>query len=132
MPIIWGLANPKIGEREVTQALLEADRHPVRPGQVILGGKGFAGRHVEAFVREELGAQLIRPDRKDEPVRFGKMGRARQWIEAVFDTSRANSHSKSTARAARSVCTPVSRRGCWPWPPRSGTTGAATSPSSAH
>jgi hypothetical protein len=26
MPIIWGIANPKLGEREVTQALLEHDR----------------------------------------------------------------------------------------------------------
>lgn len=86
MPIIWGLANPKIGEREVTQALLEADPQRIRPGQVILGDKGFAGRQFEAYVRDQLGAELIRPDRKDEPVRFGKIGRARQWIEAVFDT----------------------------------------------
>lgn len=86
MPIIWGLANPKLGEREVTQALLEADHERVRPGQVILGDKGFAGREFEAFVRNELGAHLVRPDRQDEPIRFGKIGRARQWIEAVFDT----------------------------------------------
>jgi len=86
MPIIWGLANPKLGEREVTQALLEAEREQVRPGQVILGDKGFAGRTFEAFIRDELGAELIRPDRKDETARFGKIGRARQWIEAVFDT----------------------------------------------
>jgi len=43
MPIIWGLANPKIGEREVTQALLECDHALIRSGQVILGDKGFAG-----------------------------------------------------------------------------------------
>jgi hypothetical protein len=86
MPIIWGLANPKLGEREVTQALLAADSSRVRPGQVILADKGFAGREFEAFVRDELGAHLVRPDRKGEPVRFGKLGRVRQWIEAVFDT----------------------------------------------
>jgi hypothetical protein len=86
MPVIWGLAHPKLGEREVTQALLEHDRHLVRTGQVILGDKGFAGRDFETFVRDELGAHLVRPDRKGEPARFGKLARSRQWIEAVFDT----------------------------------------------
>jgi Transposase DDE domain len=86
MPVIWGLANPKIGEREVTQALLEHDHHLIREGQVILGDKGFAGREFEAFITEDLGATLIRPDRKDEKPRFGKLGGIRQWIESVFDT----------------------------------------------
>ncbi|MFW0775975.1 IS982 family transposase [Paenarthrobacter nitroguajacolicus] len=86
MPVIWGLANPKIGEREVTQSLLEHDHHLIRAGQVILGDKGFAGRDFERFITEDLGAHLIRPDRKDEKPRFGKLGRIRQWIESVFDT----------------------------------------------
>ncbi|MBT2512520.1 IS982 family transposase [Arthrobacter sp. ISL-30] len=86
MPIIWGLANPKIGEREVTQALLTNDHHLVRAGQVILGDKGFAGQDFEAFITEDLGATLLRPDRKDEKPRFGKLGRIRQWIESVFDS----------------------------------------------
>ncbi len=86
MPIIWGLAHPKIGEREVTQAMLAHDHHLVRAGQVILGDKGFAGKDFEAFVRDDLGAHLVRPDRKDEPARFGKLARYRQWIEAIFDT----------------------------------------------
>jgi len=33
MPISCGLADPKIGEREVTQALLERDHQIVRAGQ---------------------------------------------------------------------------------------------------
>lgn len=86
MPVIWGLANPKLGEREVMQALLEADHHLVRAGQVILGDKGFAGRDFEQFVTDELGAHFARPDRTDEPARFGKLARVRQWIEAIFDT----------------------------------------------
>ncbi|MDQ0673448.1 hypothetical protein QFZ36_001009 [Pseudarthrobacter siccitolerans] len=32
MPVIWGLANPKIGERGATQALLEHDHHLIRGG----------------------------------------------------------------------------------------------------
>jgi hypothetical protein len=86
MPVIWGLAHPGIGEREVTRALLERDHHLVRAGQVILGDKGFAGKDFEAFITSGLGAHLIRPDRKDEPARFGKLARQRQWIEAIFDT----------------------------------------------
>ena len=86
MPVIRGLANPKIGEREATQALLEHDHHLIREGQIILGDKGFAGREFEAFITENLGATLIRPDRKDEKPRFGRLGGIRQWIESVFDT----------------------------------------------
>ncbi len=86
MPVIWGLANPKLGEREVTEALLRHDRHLVQPGQVIIGDKGFAGKEFEAFITDDLGAHLIRPDRKDETPRFGKLGGIRQWVESVFDT----------------------------------------------
>ena len=86
MPVIWGLARPGIGEREVTAALLGRDRQLIRPGQVILGDKGFAGRDFETFITRGLHARLIRPDRKDEPARFGRLARQRQWIEAIFDT----------------------------------------------
>lgn len=86
MPVVWGLANPKIGEREVTEALLRHDRHLIQPGQVIVGDKGFAGREFESFITDELDAHLIRPDRKDENPRFGKLGGIRQWVESVFDT----------------------------------------------
>jgi len=86
MPIIWGLANPKIGEREVTRALLEHDHQLIRAGQVIVGDKGFAGNEFEAFITDNLGARLVRPDRKNEPKRFGKIAHIRQWIEAIFDT----------------------------------------------
>jgi hypothetical protein len=86
MPVSWCLANPKLGEREVMTALLERDHHLVRAGQVILADKGFAGKEFEAFLTERLGVHLVRPDRKDEPVRHGRLARCRQWIEAVFDT----------------------------------------------
>lgn len=86
MPIIWALANPKIGEREVAQAMLDHDRHLITTGQILVGDKGFAGREFEDFVTDQLGVQLIRPDRKDEKPRFGKLGGIRQWVESVFDT----------------------------------------------
>jgi hypothetical protein len=82
MPIIWGLANPKLGERQVTQALLERDHHLIGNGQIIVGDKGFAGAVFEAFIHDQLGAHLVRPDRKNEPARHGKLARIRQWIES--------------------------------------------------
>ena len=33
-----------------------------------------------------MGATLLRPDRKDEPARFGSLGQVRQWIESIIDT----------------------------------------------
>jgi hypothetical protein len=86
MPIVWGLANPKLGEREVVQALLEHDHHLTRNGQVLLADKGFAGTEFETFLRERIGAHLLRPDRRDEPARHGNLTRYRQWIEAIIDT----------------------------------------------
>ena len=53
---------------------------------MILGDKGFAGRDFETFIRDELRAHLLRPDRRNEATRHGKLARARQWIEAIFDT----------------------------------------------
>jgi hypothetical protein len=86
MPIVWGLANPKIGEREAAETMLRHDKHLIRPGQIIIGDKGFAGKEFEAFITGELEATLVRPDRRDEKPRFGKLGGIRQWVESVFDT----------------------------------------------
>jgi hypothetical protein len=52
---------------------------------IVLADKGLAGRQFDAVV-EELGAMLVRPDRADEPARFGNLGGVRQWIEAIIDT----------------------------------------------
>ncbi|WP_345559619.1 IS982 family transposase [Streptomonospora halophila] len=86
MPVTWCLAHPKIGERDVMAALLQRDHDLVCTGQVILADKGFAGRRFEEFVTDELGCHLVRPDRKDESPRHGRLARFRQWIEAVIDT----------------------------------------------
>ncbi|MGP5699047.1 IS982 family transposase [Glutamicibacter arilaitensis] len=86
MPVIWGVANPKIGEREAIAAMLDASSDLVCDGQVILADKGFAGKQFEAFITEDLKAHLLRPDRKDEKPRFGDFGGIRQWVESIFDT----------------------------------------------
>jgi hypothetical protein len=82
IPVIWCLADPKLGEREVAQAMLEG--RPL-PGVLIVADKGYAGREFEDFIRE-LGAVLLRPDRRDEPCRQGQMGWIRQRVESVFWT----------------------------------------------
>jgi Transposase DDE domain len=87
MPVAWCLANPQDGERAAAEALLDraARQGVLRPGLVILADKGFAGREFEGVVGE-LDALLARPDRRDEPARFGSLGGVRQWVEAIFAT----------------------------------------------
>jgi hypothetical protein len=85
LPVAWCLATPKLGEREVVAAMLDHERHRLRPGLVIVADKGFAGRDFEQLVAA-YGASLLRPDRADEPRRHGSLGRWRQWIESTFDT----------------------------------------------
>jgi hypothetical protein len=79
--------QPDPGEREVAEALLDqaARQQVLRPGMVILADKGLAGRAFAQLVAE-VEARLVRPDRADEPRRFGNLGGVRQWIEAIFDT----------------------------------------------
>jgi len=80
-------------------------------GQVILGDKGFAGRDFEAFITQDLGATLIRPDRKDEKPRFGNFGGIRQWIESVFDTLKGQlTLEQHGGRTLAGVCARVAAR----------------------
>jgi len=85
IPIMWCLANPKLGEREVVTALLEHHHHLIRSGQILLADKGFAGREFKQAT-EAMGLRLLRPDRKDETYRNGNLGGVRQWIESVNQT----------------------------------------------
>lgn len=85
MPIMWCLANPKLGEREVVAALLDANHHLIRSGQVLLADKGFAGKAFKAHT-DGLQIRLLRPDRRDETYRNGSLGQVRQWIESVNQT----------------------------------------------
>jgi hypothetical protein len=85
MPVMWCLANPKLGEREVLAALLEDNRHLIRDGQILLADKGFAGKEFKQLTAA-MGLQLLRPDRKDETYRNGSLGGVRQRIESVNQT----------------------------------------------
>ena len=66
MPVAWCLAGPTLGEREVAAELL-AHAHRIgalRPGLILIGGKGFAGQDFENLVTGEFGLHLVRPDRR--------------------------------------------------------------------
>ena len=81
MPIAFELAPANAPERQVAAemlARLELD------GYTIITDKGFAGEEFEALVAS-LGAQLLRPDRRDEKPRFGNLGGVRQWVESIID-----------------------------------------------
>jgi hypothetical protein len=89
MPILWALANPKIGEREVLEAMLhrDADLIASRTGLVLISDKGFSGRDLEQLLAERHIA-LLRPARQKEKQRWGAavLKKIRQLIESVNDT----------------------------------------------
>ena len=82
LPVGFELAPANAPERLVAAELLE---RVLEHGQIVIGDKGFAGAEFEQLVTA-LGARLLRPDRKNEPPRFGSLGGIRQWIESTFDT----------------------------------------------
>ena len=82
LPVGFELAPANAPERVVAAELLE---RVLEHGQVVIGDKGFAGAEFEQHVAA-LGGRLLRPDRKNEPPRFGSLGGIRQWIESAFDT----------------------------------------------
>jgi len=89
LPIAFALANAKADEREVARDMLEIDAHllAARPGQKIMGDKGYASGEFEAFLADH-GATLIRPARANEKARAHSrfLKPLRQLIESVNDT----------------------------------------------
>lgn len=89
MPILWALADPKIGEREVLAAMLEvgADLVRERPGLLLISDKGFASKTFERSLSEQ-GMTLLRPSWEKEILRPGEqmLKKVRQLIESVNDT----------------------------------------------
>lgn len=110
MPIMWALAHPKIGEREVVEAMLQRDHRLIRTGQVMLADKGFSGKDFLATTAQ-LGIRLLRPDRKDETYRNGSLGQVRQWIESVNQTLKGHLDlEEHGARTPQGVFTRVAQR----------------------
>ncbi len=73
MPILWALANPKMDEREVLQAMLDIDADLVadRQGLLLISDKGFASKVFENDLAMR-GIELLRPSFKREKRRKGK------------------------------------------------------------
>jgi hypothetical protein len=88
MPIYFALAPAKDGEREVAAAMLERARDVglLTGGELIVADKGFSGEFENVVA--SFDATLIRPDRKGEKPRFGKLGGIRQWIESIYNTAK--------------------------------------------
>jgi hypothetical protein len=88
-PMLWALANAKLGEREVLAAMLEVDAELVAEREVILliSDKGFGSG---PFERELAGQriELLGPSRKREEQCLGEpaLKKVRQLIESVNDT----------------------------------------------
>lgn len=112
MPIVWCLADPKTGEREVCLDLLTiaVETGRLAPGTTVLADKGLAGRDIEQQIAA-LGVSLLRPDRRDEHPRHGNLGGARQWIESVFDTLKGQlGLERHGGRTSQGVGTRVAQR----------------------
>jgi hypothetical protein len=132
MPVAWCLATPKLGERQAAEVLLDraARQGVLRPGMVILADKGLAGCEFDQFVGG-LDVTLARPDRRDEPSRFGNLGGVRQWVEAIIDTLKDQlGLERHGAHTIQGLWTRVAQR-LAAWPPGSGSTGSSAPRSSA-
>lgn len=107
MPIAFELVAANTPER---QAGAEVVRRGLRPDQLLICDKGFAGREFEQLVQAH-GATLLRPDRRDEPRRFGALGSVRQWIESTFQTMKGQlSLERHGGRTLTGVVTRVAQR----------------------
>lgn len=114
MPIMWALADPKLGERDVLHAMLEidADLITARPGLLLITDKGFASTTFEHALSER-GITLLRPSRKDEPTRAGEpmLKSVRQLIESVNDTLKGQLDlEQHGARTTQGVAVRVAQR----------------------
>jgi len=47
----------------------------------VLTDKGLAGRDTERYATEQVNVLLVRPDRRDEPRRFGNLAGSRLAVE---------------------------------------------------
>src|SRR6266536_1486037 len=106
-PIAFELAPANAPEREVAREMLE--RVPLA-GLTVIADKGFAGAEFEGWMADR-GAEFLRPDRKDEPLQFGSLGRVRQWIESVFWTCKGQlGLERHGARTLPGLCARVGLR----------------------
>jgi hypothetical protein len=114
MPILWALADPKLGEREVLTAMLEVDAELIRarPGLLLITDKGFASKPFERSLSAQ-GITLLRPSRKTEVMRAGEpmLKKVRQLIESINDTLKGQLDlEQHGARTVEGVAVRVAQR----------------------
>lgn len=132
MPVTWCLANPKPEEREVIAALLERDYHLIRAGQVILADRASpAGSSKSSSPTGSAPTWCGRIARTNRPASARSPGSA-SGSRPSSTPSRASSAWNSTEAEPRPESSPAPPNACWPWPPRSGTTGTPEQRSSAR
>jgi hypothetical protein len=135
MPIIWALANPKIGEREVLTAMLVIDAKLVadRDGILLISDKGFASKPFEETLAKQ-GIELLRPSRKRES--SGTVSRCLRRFASSSSRSttpsKANSTWNTTAGGPSRASPSASPSASWRWPRRSGTTARPAHRSPGH
>ena len=78
------LWSPERGEREVATGLLARG---MRGGETVVADKGYAGREFESAANE-LGATIVRPNRKDEPWRAPSISGIRQRVESIIQSTK--------------------------------------------
>lgn len=135
MPVAWCLAAPNLGEREVAQELVgPAGEHgALRPGMILVADKGLSGKELERLSPTRSASCWSIPT-APTPSNAATATSLVCASGSKRSTTRAkaSSTSKTTAGALPPGSPSASPSACWPWPPRSGTTGRSTHPSNAR
>lgn len=117
LPIAWSLANPKLDEREVVAAMLDADPGLAagRPGPLLIADRGFRARRFETDLRMR-GITLLRPWMRGERSRPGEhlLKPVRQLIESAGDTLKGHSTWNGTVAAPSRASPSASPSASWP------------------
>jgi hypothetical protein len=92
--------------------------------------RALPGGEFEQLV-VSLRARILRPDRRNEPARFGSLGGVRRWVESAFDTLKDQLSLERHGVGRSLASSAASHVGCWRSPPRSCTTGRSASPDGA-
>jgi Transposase DDE domain. len=108
-PVTATLVSGSLAEQDALRALLKIGEVQEK---TIIGDKGFRGKKLEQEINK-LGADLIRPDFKNEKPRFGRGARIRQHVESTYQTLKGQlSLEKHGARTLSSLTARITQRLC--------------------
>jgi hypothetical protein len=79
------LWSPERGEREIAITLLARGLHG---GETVIADKGYAGVEFQAAATQ-LGARIIRPNRKTEPGQAPIISGVRQRVESIIHSTKS-------------------------------------------